>query len=124
MQSLLPRILWSLGIGGLSGFIGGMFGVAGSIVMLPALVISGVFKDYQTIVGTVLFAMLPPISILAVYEYYQRKQIDYLMGVLLCVGFMLASGVGAMWNKHMSERFLKRSASVIFLILAVVMYYL
>jgi len=121
---LLPRILWSLGIGVLTGFIGGMFGVAGSIIMLPALVVSGLFKDYHTIVGTVLFSMLPPISILAVYEYYKRKQIDYLMGTLLCVGFMIASGVGAMWNKQMSETFLKRSASVIFLFLAVVMYFL
>ena len=57
------RILVSIIIGIISGIIGGALGIGGTVFMLPLLLLTNIIPDYKTIVGTLLFSLLPPISL-------------------------------------------------------------
>jgi uncharacterized membrane protein YfcA len=103
----LLRVLLTLVVGVISGIIGGALGVNTSFMMLPALLLFNIIPDYKMAVGTILLAILPPISILAVVDYYQRKKIDVGIAVLLCVSYFFAAKYGALINKEYSSKFLK-----------------
>ena len=79
----MNRLIISTIIGLVSGILGGAFGLGGSFVMLPGLTLFHIVPNFKTAVGTVLFSLLPPLSILAVIEYGKKGEIDYLVGIIL-----------------------------------------
>lgn len=68
------NIILTLVLGTMSGILGGAFGLGGTAFILPVLIISKIIPDYKTIVGTLLFALLPPLSLLAVVEYAKENK--------------------------------------------------
>jgi len=110
-------------IGAISGAVGGIFGLAGSTVLLPLVILSRMFKNYETVVGTVLLAILPPISLYAVYEYGKRNHVDYPISIIMFISYFIAAGYGARGSKNFSEKFLKMGAGIIFLLLALFMFF-
>jgi len=110
------RLILTLTIGAIAGIIGGALGINASFMMLPALLVFNIIPDYKIAVGTILLAILPPISILAVIDYYERKSIDIGVAVLLCVSYFIAAKYGAGINKKYSNKILKYwTAAVLFL---------
>lgn len=116
---MLIRLFLTLLIGIVSGIIGGALGQVGSFVMLPALLIFNVIPDYKIAVGTILLAMLPPISIFAVVDYYKRKRIDFLVAAILCVSYTLASKYGAVLNNQLSNKTLNYWTGIILFIASI-----
>jgi uncharacterized membrane protein YfcA len=115
---MFTRIVLILLIGIISGLVGGALG-QGSILFLPALLIFNIIPDYKTAVGTILLAMLPPISALAVVDYYKRKKIDYLVAILLCISYTIASKYGAALNNTFSSRSLKYYTALTFFLVGI-----
>ena len=115
----IVRILITILIGVVSGIIGGSLGQVGSFVILPCLLMSGVIGDFKTAVGTILFAMLPPVSILAVVEYYKNKKIDIPIGIVLCISYLIAAKFGAIINKKYTIRELMYASSALFFIVSI-----
>jgi len=111
---MLTRVVLTLFIGIISGLIGGALG-QGSFLFLPALLIFKIIPDYKMAVGTILLAMLPPISALAVMDYYKRKKIDYLVAALLCVSYTIAAKYGAVINNKFSTKILQAWTAGIFI---------
>jgi hypothetical protein len=109
------RIILTLIVGLISGFLGGALGIGG-IMIVPCLLLFGVITDYKMAVGTTLLAMLPPISILAVMNYNNRKKIDYLVAAMLCISFIIGARYGAIVNKIYAEKDLKYLSAAIFFI--------
>ena len=95
------RILVSIIIGIISGIIGGALGIGGTVFMLPLLLLTNIIPDYKTIVGTLLFSLLPPISLLAVIEFGKRRQIDYLISSLLFITYFF----GAYYGAHINDKY-------------------
>ena len=60
-------------IGLFAGIFSGLIGIGGGIVMIPALTIFLNFNQHLS-QGTTLTTMIPPIGILAAYEYYKNEQ--------------------------------------------------
>ena len=116
---MLIRLILTLLIGIVSGIIGGALGQIGSFVMLPSLLIFNVIPDYKIAVGTILLAMLPPISIFAVVDYYKRKRIDFLVAAILCVSYTLASKYGAVLNNQLSNKTLNYWTGIILFIASI-----
>jgi uncharacterized membrane protein YfcA len=103
-------------IGAVAGIIGGALGIATSFIMLPAIMLFNIIPDYKMAVGTVLLAILPPISILAVVDYYKRKKVDIPIAIILCISYFFAAKYGAGINKHYSSKILKYwTAAILFL---------
>jgi len=115
---MFVRIILTLLVGTIAGIIGGAFGQVTTFIILPALLILNIIPDYKTAVGTILLAMLPPISAFAVVDYYKRKQIDFLVAGLLCVSYIIASKYGAAINNRYSNKTLKAMTALTFFIVA------
>ena len=79
------RILLTIIVGTLSGLIGGSIGLGGSFLMLPFILLLGIIKDYKTSVGTILLAVLPPATLLAVIDYYKRDKVDTKIALILFI---------------------------------------
>jgi hypothetical protein len=78
-----------LGLGVVAGVAAGLFGIAGGVIIVPALV--GILNmDQKRAVGTSLAALLPPVSLPAVISYYQYGDLD--IPVAACVAFGLIFG--------------------------------
>jgi len=117
------NILYSIIIGTLSGILGGAFGLGGSFIMLPGLILLNVTKDFNTAVGTILFSLLPPVSLLAVIEYYKRGQVDITIGTILFVTYFLAAYIGAQINKMYDQKILEYACATVFLLITIYFYY-
>jgi len=114
---MFTRILLTVFAGAISGIIGGALG-QGTMFFLPAILILKIVPDYKMAVGTILLAMLPPISLFAVLDYYKRKQIDFLVAALLCVSYMIAAKYGAAINAEFSRKTLKWMTAFVFFTVA------
>lgn len=80
-------------LGALTGVLSGLVGIGGGIVMVPALVFIFGFTQHEA-QGTTLGAMLLPVGLLAVHQYYKRGQVDLAAAVLISAGFF----IGGFWG--------------------------
>jgi uncharacterized membrane protein YfcA len=118
------RILLAILVGTLGGLIGGALGLGASALMLPGILLLGIIKDYKTAVGTILLAVLPPATLLAVIDYYKRDKIDVKIGLILFITSFLSAYVGAIINKKLNESTLEYIASFVFFLIAVYYFYI
>lgn len=91
-----------LAIGVAAGVLGGLFGIGGGLVIVPALALLGGL-DQKTAVGTSLFAQVWPVGILGVLEYRRRGEARADLGALIALGLLLGNLVGAKLTKPMDE---------------------
>ena len=117
------NIIYSILIGTLSGILGGAFGLGGSFIMLPGLILLNVVKDFNTAVGTILFSLLPPVSLLAVIEYYKRDQVDMKIGTILFITYFIAAYFGSKINAMYSQKTLEYACATVFLMITIFFYY-
>ena len=66
-------VLTMIGVGLGAGVVGGMFGIGGGLIIVPALML-GFGLDQKTATGTSLLAQLLGVAILAVLEYGRRGE--------------------------------------------------
>ncbi len=91
------QALWMILTGVLAGISAGVFGIGGGIILIPVLLL--VFKYPQaTANGTSLVALLLPVGILGVLEYYKAGKItgeNIKWGLFIAVGMFLGTYLGA-----------------------------
>jgi len=102
-------------LGLLAGFLGGAFGQSGAETMLPGLLILGIVPDFKTAAGTVLLAIIPPISLLAVWQYYKRGQVQTWTALTLFICYFIAAYFGAYITKDVSNKTLEYLTGFYFL---------
>jgi len=103
----LSQILLLLSIGLAAGIIGGGLGVGGGIIVIPALVFFLGFSQH-TAQGTNVFMMLPPIGILAVYNYYQKGLVDVKAALILMIAFIIGAYFGSKVAIFLPEKIVKK----------------
>jgi uncharacterized protein len=118
MSTTMLLILIVIGI--VTGFMAGMLGIGGAIIMIPALVFFlGITQ--QTAQGTSLAVMLPPIGILAAYNYYKAGQVNIWFAVVLAVFFLVGSYFGSKLALNLPQQLLKKIFGILLLVVAVKM---
>lgn len=105
-----------LGLG--AGILSGLFGVGGGIVVVPALVLLAGL-DQHTASGTSLAALLLPVGLLGVIEYYRRGQVHVPYAVLIAVGLLIGALVGAKFAGEVSSLALRRAFGALLLLVSV-----
>ena len=85
--------LWIL-LGLVAGVVGGMFGIGGGLIMVPALILLYQF-DQSHAFGTSLFAQLLPVGLLGVAEYWRRGQVNMNAGLCIALGLFVGAWIGA-----------------------------
>jgi uncharacterized membrane protein YfcA len=106
-------------LGLVAGVLGGALGQSGAEVMLPGLLILGIVPDFKTAAGTVLLTILPPLSLLAILEYYRRGQLNVKVALILMISYFFAAYIGAYITKDVSDSSLEYAASFYFFIIGI-----
>ena len=109
-------IILTILLGCISGLAGGALGQSGAEPMLPGLLILGLVPNFKTGAGTVLLALIPPISLLAALQYYKRGQVQVYTAVILFICYFFMAFIGAYLTKNISNQTLEFITGVYFLL--------
>ena len=113
----LTTIVILVMIGLMAGVFGGMFGVGGAIIMIPALVyFLGV--DQHTAQGTSVAIMLPPIGLFAAYNYYKAGQVNIWYAVIIAVTFLVGGYFGSKIALALPENMMKKIFGILLILVA------
>ena len=107
-------------IGLAAGIIGGMVGVGGGIIIVPALVYFLALSQHQA-QGTSLTLMLFPVGILGVINYYKKGYVDFRFAGLLAIGFVVGSYLGSKFSLSLPQVTVKKIFAVLMLLVALKM---
>jgi uncharacterized membrane protein YfcA len=114
----MNKTILTILLGICAGLVGGSLGQSGAEFMLPGVLILGIVPDFKTAAGTVLLSIVFPISLLAVYEYYQRKQVIVVTSLILTVCYFIAAYFGAYFTKDVPNKIMEYACGVYFLIIS------
>jgi len=105
-------------IGLLAGILSGLVGVGGGILMIPLLIIFLGLTQHQA-QGTALFAMLPPIGILAAINYYKEGFVKWEYAIVIAFTFVIGGYLGSKLSLSLSPQTVRRVFGVIMLLGAI-----
>ncbi len=104
-------------IGIVTGVMAGMLGIGGAVVMIPALVYI-IGMGQQDAQGTSLAVMLPPIGIIAAYNYYKAGHVDIKYAIILAVTFIIGTYFGSKIALNLPQPVLKKIFGILLLLVA------
>lgn len=107
-------------IGLAAGFLSGLIGVGGGIIIVPALVILLGFSQ-KLAQGTSLGILLLPVGILAVLQYYKQGYLNINYVAIVSITFVLGGFLGSKLALSLSDEKMKKIFAVIMMIIAVKM---
>ncbi|MEP7252087.1 MAG: sulfite exporter TauE/SafE family protein [Ginsengibacter sp.] len=113
----LHAIVILLIIGLVAGIMGGLVGIGGGIVIVPALMyfLSFTQKEAQ---GTSLGILLLPIGILGVWQYYKAGYVDMRIVWLVAIGFLAGSYFGSKIALALPQETVKKIFAILMIIVA------
>ncbi len=126
MEMNLSSLLILIAIGLAAGFLGGMVGVGGGIIIVPALVF---FLGYNqmTAQGTSLGLIMLPVGILGFINYYKKctelgQPIDFKVIGIIAIGFVAGSFFGSKISLGLSVDTVRKVFAVFLVLIAVKMF--
>lgn len=106
-------------IGLAAGSFGGMVGLGGGVIMIPAMVLFLKLTQHQA-QGISLTVMLPPVSIFAVYNYwksdYDPRFLTY--SIIIALFFVIGGYFGSKLAVNLSNEALRKIFAISMIILA------
>jgi hypothetical protein len=117
------RLLYTSIAGIVAGFLGGLLGMSGTVIMLPLLVLFNIFNNYKIAIGTVLFSFDPFGTIFALVKNVMENKIDYYVALTLFFTYIFGSYIGTLYNAKLSEKTIKYMTATLLFILSMYMFY-
>jgi len=81
-------------IGLAAGIFGGMVGLGGGVIMIPAMVFFMGMTQLEA-QGTSLAVMLPPVGLFAVMNYYKSGNLNIKYALLISLAFLIGGYFGS-----------------------------
>lgn len=106
-----PSILLLLIVGIVSGFMSGLFGIGGGILIVSSLVYLAGFPQHKA-TGTSLAILLPPIGLAAALEYYRHGNVDLRAALIVAAAIFVGSWLGAVFANKLSGPHLRLAFGV------------
>ena len=116
----ISQLLILIIIGLLSGLLAGVFGIGGAIIVIPALVFILGLTQHEA-QGTSLAFMLPPVGILATWNYWKGGHVNWKFALILSLTFVIGAYLGSHFSVNLSERMLRKAFGILIIIVAVKM---
>jgi hypothetical protein len=110
----LPFIL----IGITAGILGGLFGIGGGVMMVPALIYLKGFSQKKA-QGTSLAVFLLPVALLGFLNYYREGEADLAGGAWMAAGVFCGAYLGSRFAMGIDEAILRKLFAGLLLIVAV-----
>lgn len=118
MQMQIPLMI---SIGLVTGVFAGVFGVGGGVVLIPILVL-GLKYTQQAASGTSLVALLLPVGLLGVIEYYKAGRLtgdQIRLGLFISLGLFFGTYLGARIGAALPAQTLQKAFAIFMVIIAV-----
>lgn len=93
MSTVLIQLLL---IGLAAGIAGGLFGIGGGAIMVPAMVLL-LNMDQKLATGTSIAAQILPIGILGAVVYYQNGNLNIKYAICIAIGLIIGFYFGALF---------------------------
>lgn len=104
-------------IGLAAGVFGGMVGLGGGVIMIPAMVyFLGIGQTSAQ--GTSLAVMLPPVGLFAVMNYYKAGQLNLKYAAIIAVTFLIGGYFGSKIALNIPISVLRRIFAIALILIA------
>lgn len=107
-------------VGIAAGMLGGLVGVGGGIIIVPALVYF-IGMSQKSAQGTSLGLIMLPVGILGVLQYYKQGHVDFRVVGVLAIGFLVGSYFGSKIALSLPQETVKKIFAILLVIIAVKM---
>jgi uncharacterized protein len=115
MQQIALLVL----LGAIAGFLSGVLGLGGAIVLIPSLIWMG--YSQQQAQGTTILMLVLPVGALAAWNYFKAGQADVRGAIVLAAAFFLSSYLGAKTALVIRPEVLSKVFAVLLLLIALKM---
>ena len=109
-------------IGLAAGVFGGMVGLGGGVIMIPAMIYF-LGMNQISAQGTSLAVMLPPVGILAVINYYKAGQINLKYALIIAIAFTVGGYFGSKIALNIPVALVKKIFAISLIAIAVRMFF-
>jgi uncharacterized protein len=113
----ITTILLLCAIGMAAGIFGGMVGLGGGVIMIPAMIYFLGFSQ-QMAQGTSLAVMLPPVGFLAVMNYYKAGQLNFKYAMIIAAAFLIGGYFGSKIALSIPQATMKRIFGIALILIA------
>ena len=110
-------------LGLVAGLIGGITVSSGTGIITAGLLMLGIIDNMKIAAGTTLAAMLLPLSFGAVVTYYQRKQVNFRVALLLVIAIFFATWYGSYLTKYITSQIIQYITATYFLSITLFFFY-
>ncbi len=107
-------------IGIAAGTLGGLVGIGGGIIIVPALVYFLGFNQLQA-QGTSLALIMFPVGFLGVLQYYKQGYVDFHIVIWLAIGFIAGSFLGSKISISLPQETVKKVFALLMIVIALKM---
>lgn len=107
-------------VGLAAGFLSGLIGIGGGVIIVPALVLLVGFTQKQA-QGTSLGILLLPVGILAVIQYYKQGYINVNYVLIVALAFIAGGFFGSKLALTLSDVKMKKIFALILLVISIKM---
>ena len=114
----IQTILIIIMVGIAAGMLGGLVGVGGGIIIVPALIYF-LGMDQKTAQGTSLGLIMLPVGILGVLQYYKQGHVDFRVVGVLAIGFFVGSFFGSKIALSLPQETVKRVFAILMILIAI-----
>ncbi len=118
----VTQLILLLLIGLVSGLLAGVLGVGGAIIVIPALVFILGMSQHQA-QGTSLAFMVPPIGILATWNYWKAGYVNWKFALVLAITFMAGAYLGSLFSLQIPDKVLRKIFGVLLFVAAAKMFF-
>jgi uncharacterized membrane protein YfcA len=105
-------------IGLAAGVLGGMFGIGGGVMMVPALIYLKGFSQKKA-QGTSLAVFMLPVALLGFLNYYKEGEADLFGGAWMAAGVFCGAFLGSKLAVGMDEALLRKLFAGLLILVAV-----
>jgi hypothetical protein len=109
-------------VGLIGGTLSGLTGLGGGFIMVPLLVYLFGMSQHQA-QGTSLTVLLPPLGVLAVWQYWKNGHVDVQVAILVAVGFVAGGYLGGWTAQLISGPLLRKGFAVVMAGIALEMFF-
>lgn len=105
-------------IGLVAGILSGLFGIGGGVVIIPGLTLLAGFSQLKA-QGTSLVAMIPPVGIFALMEYYKKGNTDLRAGLIICALMLVGAKFGGQFANVLPVDIMKKAFGVFIILIGI-----
>lgn len=116
----ITTILLLVIVGLAAGFLSGLIGIGGGVIIVPAMVLFLGFTQKEA-QGTSLGILLLPVGILAVMQYYKQGYINVNYVLIVALSFVVGGFLGSKLALGLSDEKMKKIFAIIMMLIAIKM---